>query len=102
MAQRTHHRRALSAGSIDRSGRTNLTSECPMLRLQAEYLALRTKHPFIIARGGQSDYRTVWVKITDADGHEGWGEAAPTKFYGETAETVMESLQVYATQLPAD
>ena len=73
-----------------------------MLRLQAEYLALRTKHPFIIARGGQSDYRTVWVKITDADGQEGWGEAAPTKFYGETAETVMESLQVYATQLPAD
>ncbi|HET9294864.1 MAG TPA: dipeptide epimerase [Gemmatimonadales bacterium] len=73
-----------------------------MLRLQAEYLALRTKHPFIIARGGQSDYRTVWVKITDADGLEGWGEAAPTKFYGETAETVMESLQVYATQLPSD
>ena len=25
-------------------------------------LELRTKHPFIIARGGQSDYRTVWVQ----------------------------------------
>jgi L-Ala-D/L-Glu epimerase len=73
-----------------------------MLRLQAEYLALHTKHPFIIARGGQSDYRTVWVKITDADGNEGWGEAAPTKFYGETSETVMETLQVYAQHLGAD
>ncbi len=73
-----------------------------MLRLQAEYLALRTKHPFIIARGGQSDYRTVWVRVTDGDGLEGWGEAAPTRFYGETPETVMETLQVYAQQLPAD
>lgn len=73
-----------------------------MLRLQAEYLALRTKHPFIIARGGQSDYRTVWVRLTDGDGNEGWGEAAPTKFYGETSETVMETLQVYAQHLPAD
>lgn len=73
-----------------------------MLRLQAEYLALRTRHPFIIARGGQSDYRTVWVRLTDADGVEGWGEAAPTKFYGETSETVMETLQVYAQHLPTD
>ncbi|HEX5005327.1 MAG TPA: dipeptide epimerase [Gemmatimonadales bacterium] len=73
-----------------------------MLRLQAEYLALRTRHPFIIARGGQSDYRTVWIRLTDADGNEGWGEAAPTRFYGETPETVMETLQVYAQHLPAD
>ena len=47
---------------------------------QAEYLELKTKHPFIIARGGQSDYKTVWVRVTDADGNEGWGEAAPTRF----------------------
>jgi L-alanine-DL-glutamate epimerase-like enolase superfamily enzyme len=73
-----------------------------MLRLQAEYLELRTRHPFIIARGGQSDYKTVWVRLTDADGHEGWGEAAPTKFYGETSETVMQTLQNYAQHLPAD
>jgi len=73
-----------------------------MLRLQAEYLELKTRHPFIIARGGQSDYKTVWVRVTDADGHEGWGEAAPTKFYGETSETVMQTLQNYAQPLPAD
>ena len=54
------------------------------LRLSTELLALRTRHPFIIARGGQSDYRTVMVKITDDDGVEGWGEAAATRFYGET------------------
>jgi L-alanine-DL-glutamate epimerase-like enolase superfamily enzyme len=72
------------------------------LRLSAEVLELRTKHPFIIARGGQSDYRTVWVRLTDADGIEGWGEAAATKFYGETADTVLSALTVYATAMPAD
>jgi L-alanine-DL-glutamate epimerase-like enolase superfamily enzyme len=70
--------------------------------MDAEYLELRTRHPFIIARGGQSDYRTVWVRLRDGDGNEGWGEAAPTKFYGETAESVFAALNYYATALPAD
>ena len=43
------------------------------LRMEIEVLELRTKHPFIIARGGQSDYRTVWVRLKDGDGNEGWG-----------------------------
>jgi L-Ala-D/L-Glu epimerase len=72
------------------------------LRMDIELLQLRTKHPFIIARGGQSDYRTVWVKLTDADGHEGWGEAAPTKFYGETADSAVAALNFYGTALPDD
>ncbi len=73
------------------------------LRLDVDILQLRTRHPFIIARGGQSDYRTVRVRLTDADdGMEGWGEAAPTKFYGETTETVLAALEHYRTALPAD
>jgi L-alanine-DL-glutamate epimerase-like enolase superfamily enzyme len=70
--------------------------------MEAEYLELRTRHPFIIARGGQSDYRTVWVRLRDHDGHEGWGEAAATKFYGETPESVLSALNYYAAALPAD
>jgi L-alanine-DL-glutamate epimerase-like enolase superfamily enzyme len=72
------------------------------LRVSAEMLELRTRHPFIIARGGQSEYRTVWVRLTDVDGMEGWGEAAATKFYGETAESVLSALNLYASVLPAD
>jgi L-alanine-DL-glutamate epimerase-like enolase superfamily enzyme len=72
------------------------------LRLSTELLALRTRHPFIIARGGQSDYRTVMVKITDDDGVEGWGEAAATRFYGETLETVQAALATYGTLLGDD
>jgi L-alanine-DL-glutamate epimerase-like enolase superfamily enzyme len=72
------------------------------LRMEAEYLELRTRHPFIIARGGQSDFRTIWVRLRDGDGHEGWGEAAATKFYGETPESVLAALNLYATALPSD
>ena len=70
--------------------------------MEVELLQLRTRHPFIIARGGQSDYRTVWVRISDSDGHEGWGEAAPTRFYGETADSVVSALNIYGTALPDD
>jgi L-Ala-D/L-Glu epimerase len=70
--------------------------------MEIEVLELRTRHPFIIARGGQSDYRTVMVRLKDGDGHEGWGEAAPTKFYGETTETVLAALDTYGTHLPED
>ncbi len=74
----------------------------PALRMNVEILELRTRHPFVIARGGQSEHRTVWVRLTDQEGHEGWGEAAPSKFYGETAESVVAALQVYGTMLPDD
>jgi L-Ala-D/L-Glu epimerase / N-acetyl-D-glutamate racemase len=72
------------------------------LRMDVETLELRTKHPFVIARGGQSEHRTVWVRLTDGDGHEGWGEAAPSKFYGETADSVVAALKVYGAMLPDD
>src|SRR5919107_266809 len=72
------------------------------IRMDVQVLELRTRHPFVIARGGQSDHRTVWVRLTDGDGVEGWGEAAPSKFYGETAETVVAALKVYGELLPDD
>ena len=72
------------------------------LRMEAEVLHLRTRHPFIIARGGQSDYRTIWVRLVDRDGVEGWGEAAPARIYGESPETVLAALQVYTEQLPRE
>lgn len=73
-----------------------------MLRLKAEILELKTRHPFIIARGSQDTYRTVMVSLTDQEGLEGWGEAAPQRYYGETPETVLAALDAYATVLPSD
>jgi L-alanine-DL-glutamate epimerase-like enolase superfamily enzyme len=70
------------------------------LRLEADVLDLRTRHPFIIARGGHSEYRTVWVRLHDEDGVEGWGEASGIRYYGETAATVLAALDAYAAALP--
>lgn len=69
------------------------------MQLTCEILTVHTKHPFIIARGGTSEYRVVWVKVRDADGLEGWGEAAPSKFYGETADSVMAAVTSFAPLL---
>jgi L-Ala-D/L-Glu epimerase len=72
------------------------------LHLEAEPLDLHTRHPFLIARGGQAQHRTIWVRLRDDDGMEGWGEAAATTYYGETPETVLASLAAYVPHLPAD
>jgi L-alanine-DL-glutamate epimerase-like enolase superfamily enzyme len=63
------------------------------MKLSYQTVVVRTRHPFIIARGGSSEWRVVWVHITDADGVDGWGEAAPSSFYGETVETVAAALE---------
>ena len=72
------------------------------LRLVAEVITLKTKHPFVIARGGDDDTRVVWVRLTDGDGLEGWGEADPSRYYGETADTVLGALKRLEPHLPAD
>lgn len=72
------------------------------LRLEAEVMSLRTRHPFIIARHGFDEVRSIRVVLRDADGLEGIGEATPQKFYGETPETALAALDFYAPRLPAD
>lgn len=62
------------------------------MKLQAEIVTVHTRHPFVIARGGSSEYRVVRVTLTDADGAQGWGEAAPNRFYGETPESALGAL----------
>ena len=62
------------------------------MKVSHEVVTVHTTHPFIIARGGTSEWRTVWVRIEDGDGVEGWGEAAPSGFYGESADTVVAAL----------
>ena len=69
------------------------------MRLEHEILTLQTARPFIIARGGSSAWNVVWIRLIDEDGAMGWGEAAPSRFYGETAETVVAALERFAPLL---
>jgi L-alanine-DL-glutamate epimerase-like enolase superfamily enzyme len=69
------------------------------MKLSHEILSVHTKHTFTISRGGASEWRVVAVRVTDADGAEGWGEAAPSRFYGENADTVAIALGQFAPVL---
>jgi len=72
------------------------------LTLATEVITLHTRHPFIIARGGRSEYEVVWARIIDEDGVEGWGEASPSSYYGENARTVLTALDTLSGHLPED
>jgi L-Ala-D/L-Glu epimerase / N-acetyl-D-glutamate racemase len=62
------------------------------MKISHDIHTVHTKHPFVIARGGASEWRLVRVRLVDRDGVEGWGEAAPNRFYGETTESALAAL----------
>ncbi|HET7612421.1 MAG TPA: dipeptide epimerase [Gemmatimonadaceae bacterium] len=62
------------------------------MKLSHQTIELNPTHPFVIARGGYSHHRNVIVRITDDDGAEGFGEAAPNRYYGESVSTVIAAL----------
>ncbi|MEN8375966.1 MAG: dipeptide epimerase [Gemmatimonadota bacterium] len=65
------------------------------MRIELETLELSTRHAFHIARmQAPPTRRTVWVRLIDGDGVQGWGEApTSTPYYGETAETAHAALR---------
>ena len=69
------------------------------MRLTHEVVALRTRYPFVIARGGYAAHENVVVRITDDDGIDGLGEAAPNRYYGESVATVAAALEQFAPVL---
>jgi len=72
------------------------------LKLTVEQCSITTKHPFVIARGSTNGYKRAWVRLVDSDGVEGWGEADPSSYYGETLETVLAAFTKLAAHLPQD
>jgi L-alanine-DL-glutamate epimerase-like enolase superfamily enzyme len=61
------------------------------MRSECRPVTLTPTHPFRIARSEHAAYHH-WLVRLEADGDEGWGEAAPSRRYGETAETVKAAL----------
>jgi L-Ala-D/L-Glu epimerase len=59
------------------------------MKLSFKVLELRPAHPWTIARdSGKNSFKTVVVELTGADGTVGLGEAAPTRRYKESLDTV--------------
>lgn len=72
------------------------------LKLLVEQCSITTRHPFVIARGSTNGYKRAWVRLVDDDGVEGWGEADPSYFYGESLDTVLATLERLAQHMPRD
>ena len=62
------------------------------MKLSHQTIELKPTHPFVIARGGYAHHRNVIVRIVDDGGVEGFGEAAPNRYYGESVATVIAAL----------
>lgn len=62
------------------------------MKISWQRFEIKPTHPFKISRSVQERVQRVWVRI-EADGVEGWGEADPSPYYGETADTVTGALE---------
>ena len=69
------------------------------VRISHEVVKLKTRYPFVIARGGYAAHENVIVRIVDDDGVEGLGEAAPNRYYGESVATVVSALEQFTPVL---
>ena len=72
------------------------------MKLHVEQCSITTRHPFVIARGSTNGYKRAWVRLVDGDGQEGWGEADPSSFYGESLETVLAAFERLSPHMPQD
>src|SRR5947199_2602363 len=72
-----------------------------MLHINAKPIDLKLTTPFRIARGVQytSPNAIVEVKYNE---HAGYGEAAPSQYYGESVETVLACVAMFAGNLGDD
>jgi L-alanine-DL-glutamate epimerase-like enolase superfamily enzyme len=65
------------------------------VNLSHEVISLETRYPFVIARGGYAAHENVVVRLVDDEGIEGWGEAAPNRYYGESVGSVIAALEQF-------
>lgn len=72
-----------------------------MIRATTERIVLTPTHPFKIARSEHRTYDHVLVRL-EHEGDVGWGEAAPSARYGETAGTVAAALDALLPHLGED
>jgi L-Ala-D/L-Glu epimerase len=72
-----------------------------MLHINARPIDLKLSTPFRIARGVQYTSPNVIVQVT-YNGVTGYGEASPSEYYGESVETVLACIALFAGNLGDD
>jgi len=69
------------------------------MKLRHDRYTIHPRVPFAIARGTTTSYERVRVRLVDDAGVEGWGEAAPNAFYGESADTVEAAMPALTAEV---
>ena len=72
-----------------------------MLHIDARPIDLKLTTPFRISRGVQDISPNVIVQINHNE-HTGYGEASPSEYYGESVETVLACIALFAGNLGDD
>lgn len=72
-----------------------------MLHINAKPIDLKLTTPFRISRGVQYTSPNVIVHVT-TNGLTGYGEASPSEYYGESPETVLACIALFAGNLGDD
>lgn len=71
------------------------------MKLEVEPVRLKTRHPFRIARGVETEVEVFVFRLT-WEGLTGLGEAAPPPYYGENGDTVREAIAKVEGKLDGD
>jgi L-Ala-D/L-Glu epimerase len=71
------------------------------MQVSGQIAKLPLKEPFVIARETMTDSEVVWVEI-EHEGERGYGEAAPTERYDESAESALAYVEEVADSLGDD
>ena len=77
------------------------TEETDMIHIDAKPVELKLTTPFRISRGVESTASVAIVRLTH-DEYTGYGEAAPDEYYGESQETVLACVAMFAGNLGDD
>jgi len=72
-----------------------------MMHINAKPIDLKLTTPFRIARGVQYTSPNVIVQVSHQD-YTGYGEASPSEYYGESLETVLACITLFAGNLGDD
>lgn len=72
-----------------------------MMHINAKPIDLKLTTPFRIARGVQYTSPNVIVQVSYQD-YTGYGEASPSEYYGESLETVLACITLFAGNLGDD
>ena len=73
-----------------------------MLHIDGKPIDLKLTTPFRISRAVQAISPNVIVQIHANGQHMGYGEASPTEYYGESVETVLACISLFAGNLGDD